>query len=133
VIHPDWNIKAKNYDADIALAILKYPIQFDGIISPVCLPLNSKKPVVGLKGSIGGWSFPEKYVLQEKPKIIKQRIENKENCLKNEKLLKTLMSNRSFCSAWDSGPGLCSGMIHNLLKLFSTNSDFFQVILEVVG
>ena len=38
IIHPDWNSNAVNFDADIAVGIMKYPIFYTDKVQPVCLP-----------------------------------------------------------------------------------------------
>jgi hypothetical protein len=36
-IHPDWRYLSEKWDADLALLVLKMPVEFTNYIQPVCL------------------------------------------------------------------------------------------------
>jgi len=38
VLHPDWNPKSDDYDADIAIIVLNKPVRFNPKVQPICLP-----------------------------------------------------------------------------------------------
>lgn len=37
-VHPDWRAFTDNYDADIAIVIMKKTVEFSQYIQPACLP-----------------------------------------------------------------------------------------------
>ena len=53
IIHPDWNSNAVNFDADIAVATMKYPIFYTNAVQPVCLP-NYNAVLIHPMGSVVG-------------------------------------------------------------------------------
>lgn len=111
IIHPDWNVETREYDADIALGILQKPLKFNDNIYPVCLPYYSKnaKDLVGYKGLVGRWGSTKNYVYGDKPIIVELPVEVDKICLKYESGLDTLMTNRTFCTGKVPGQGLCKG------------------------
>lgn len=114
IIHPEWNIQTKAYDADIALGILRKPIKFTENIRPVCLPLYSKnaKDLVGHKGYVSRWGSlsSNELLYGNKPVIVELPIEVPHICRKFESGLTNLMSERTFCSGKSLGQGLCKGV-----------------------
>ncbi|XP_028582560.2 prothrombin isoform X6 [Podarcis muralis] len=57
IIHPKYNWK-ENLDRDIALLLLKKPVEFSNYIHPVCLPTKEivqSLMLTGYKGRVTGW------------------------------------------------------------------------------
>ena len=55
-VHNDWKGEAYAYGGgDIAILTLATPVNFNTIISPVCLPPGDKRTYLGGKATISGW------------------------------------------------------------------------------
>lgn len=52
-IHPDWNANAVNFDADIAVATMKYPVFYTTAVQPICLP-NYNSVLIHPLGTVVG-------------------------------------------------------------------------------
>jgi secreted trypsin-like serine protease len=59
IVHPDWNILTQPYEADIAIAILKEPVEFSSNITNICLNSSSKPVDDLLNGTVCGWGHSE--------------------------------------------------------------------------
>lgn len=46
VIHPDWKYDDQKYDADIALLILNYPVEFSNFVQPACLTIDPEMQAI---------------------------------------------------------------------------------------
>ena len=44
ILNPAWNPKEVRFDADIAILVLRDPIEYSEVIQPVCLPNPSYSP-----------------------------------------------------------------------------------------
>jgi len=44
-LSPSWNPKDTRFDADIAILVLKNPIEYSEVIQPVCLPNPTYSPI----------------------------------------------------------------------------------------
>ncbi|KAL7742878.1 hypothetical protein ACLKA6_016243 [Drosophila palustris] len=120
-IHPDYNKQISDYDADIAVLILKDEVRFNTFIQPVCLWSGSSKTeyIVGEHGIVIGWSFDktistklpeavpnsfsslsdtESETSNSKPKVLKAPIVSNEVCFKSNTDFRNLSSNRTFCA-----------------------------------
>jgi hypothetical protein len=110
--HNDWNPFRKIYDADIALAVLAFPLELTRYIHPICLP-NPKDNSIDLtskSGLLAGWGLSEKLELSlTDPKIIEIPVISERECLKSHKHFEDIMSNRGFCTAGDLKRGACQG------------------------
>jgi hypothetical protein len=56
-IHPQWDKNSKNYDADVALAVLGRTIPFNSFVQPICLwtSTSSYEDLVGKEATVAGW------------------------------------------------------------------------------
>ncbi|XP_034490185.1 serine protease gd [Drosophila innubila] len=120
-IHSDYNRHISDYDADIAVLILKDEVRFNTFIQPVCLWSGSTKTenIVGEHGIVIGWSFDrsnsttlsqaapntfasssdaESEISNSKPKVLKAPIVSNEVCFKSNEDFRNLSSNRTFCA-----------------------------------
>ncbi|KAH8386680.1 hypothetical protein KR093_001955 [Drosophila rubida] len=113
-IHSDYNQQISDYDADIAVLILKDEVRFNTFIQPVCLWSGSSKSeyIVGEHGIVIGWSFDrtatnstqhnasnDADANNSKPKVLKAPIVSNEVCVKANADFKSLLSSRTFCAA----------------------------------
>lgn len=39
-MHPDWNYTSEVWDADLAVLVLKTPVELTSYINPICLPAD---------------------------------------------------------------------------------------------
>lgn len=53
IIHPDWNTNAVNFDADIAVATMRYPVFYTESVQPICLP-NYNAVLIHPMGTVVG-------------------------------------------------------------------------------
>jgi hypothetical protein len=53
IIHPDWSPHTTIYDADIAVATMKYPIFYTNAVQPICLP-NYNSVLIHPMGTVVG-------------------------------------------------------------------------------
>jgi hypothetical protein len=61
IIHPDWDPNEKPYTADIAIAVLKEPIELSNEIRHVCLSTSSDliQKFSRKNASVYGWGLTE--------------------------------------------------------------------------
>lgn len=45
ILNPAWNPKDTRFDADIAILVLKNPIEYSEVTQPVCLPNPTYSPI----------------------------------------------------------------------------------------
>lgn len=123
-IHPDWDYRTQDYDADIAVAVLQRTIVFNKFVKPICLWTGSSSfdDLIGSKGVVAGWGVDEnKVVTTARPKWAKIPVVTTESCLRSHSSFRTLTSERTFCageslSSRVGGSGPCNGD-SGLLKL----------------
>ncbi|XP_011859659.1 PREDICTED: serine protease 29-like isoform X2 [Vollenhovia emeryi] len=109
VIHPDY--LPTGVDADLAILILKKPVEFNPFIKPICLWSSSITlgDAVNSTGYVVGWgpdSLRGRAVGEQH--MARVTIVNQETCLRSDHLFIRLLSNRSFCAtSLEAGP--CHG------------------------
>ncbi|KRF82395.1 serine protease gd isoform X1 [Drosophila virilis] len=122
-IHSDYNKQLSNYDADIAVIILKDEVRFNTFIQPVCLWTGSSKTeyIVGENGIVIGWSFDRtnltkfskdssstfapgngaaSHASNSIPTVVRAPIVSNEVCFKANAHFRSLSSNRTFCAGF---------------------------------
>ncbi len=59
IVHPDWDTLTKPYEADIAIAILKEPVEFSSNLTNICLNSPSKpvEDFIGQNATVAGWGY----------------------------------------------------------------------------
>ena len=58
-VHPDWKPLDKSYDADIAIIVMDFPVEYSQYIRPICVwkfP-EDLDDVVGQNGTLAGLYF----------------------------------------------------------------------------
>lgn len=113
IMHDDWknNLNFRSYDADIAIAVLKNPIDFTRYIKPICLFPSRKdiKDVVNQVGRIAGWGGTTTAHLSTKnPLATKMRIVDSSECIEDDSAFAFIMSHSSICSIGNA-TGVCKG------------------------
>lgn len=111
-IHPEWNIYAESYDADIAVLSLESFIEYSDKIIPICLPPHIDVKVEQkdeLMGVVVGYGRSED---ASKHEIVPKRIEiptvTQTKCFLDNENLALLSSNRTFCAGL-KGRTPCNG------------------------
>ncbi|XP_016925265.2 serine protease gd isoform X1 [Drosophila suzukii] len=116
-IHPDFNSQLSNYDADIAVIMLKDEVRYNTFIRPACLWSGSSKAeyIVGEQGIVIGWSFDRSNRTQDQklpsgapgkkssdsqsaPKVVKAPVVGNAECFRANAHFRSLSSNRTFCA-----------------------------------
>jgi hypothetical protein len=116
IVHPDWDILTQPYKADIAIAILKEPVNFSSDITNICL--NSPlKPVdnffIGKNGTVCGWGHSEfsgsKHV--DELRAVTVPIVDQNVCNESQ-VLQKIYADTLFCAGrTDIAAGPCKGII----------------------
>lgn len=113
-IHPDWNFSTENFDADIALLFLQYPVSFTRFVQPICLP-NFNSVLIHPHGTVVGWGRSETSSTKDKqdheslPKQIEVKAVTNEVCFLEYIEFTKISSPRTFCAGW---PGRNIGPCH---------------------
>lgn len=111
VIHPDWDFKVENFNADIAIAVLAIPVKINHqFVGRVCLPLASIEEVSGT-GVVVGWGKSEAEGHHDmKPNKLEVPAVTSEQCFLTFPVLVKMSSNRTFCGGYkDGGKAPCLG------------------------
>jgi hypothetical protein len=106
VMNPGWKPNRRNYDADIAVAILQTPLTYQHNIKPICLgpETEATSEIFGLKGVVAGWGYSEEKSLNVGiPRIVEIPIINDDTCIEENDLLNYIMTYRTFCTAGNLG------------------------------
>jgi secreted trypsin-like serine protease len=108
-IHPDWNIRAERYDADIAVLVLKDKIRFGTYVQPACLPTPTTN-VFNTSGTLVGYGASETLITtnENRPKFVEIPSVDNEECLFEHLSFHFFGSKRSFC-AGEWGKKACQG------------------------
>lgn len=110
-IHDDWNHIRPSYDADISLLEFdEGEIHFNNYIRPICLWQSLFVPPV-IEAIITGWGKSEDPTTahENKPRMIKVRMQTNEKCFLDTKALVDLASSRTICAGLRSDSGVCRG------------------------
>jgi secreted trypsin-like serine protease len=108
-IHPDWDIRAQKYDADIAVLVVKNKITFGTFVQPACLPEPTTN-VFNTRGTIVGYGASENSTKtnENRPKFVEIPSIDNEKCLFEHLSFHFFGSYRSFC-AGEWGKKACQG------------------------
>lgn len=111
ILHDDWNLQTRDYDADLALlefAEDKIMISME-YIQPICLWSSEDAPPVN-RGIVTGWVKNEDLleVRSNEPKLVEVQIKTNIEC-DEEKQLLDLLSDRVFCVGSQNSSGICHG------------------------
>ncbi len=112
IVHPDWYSKDKNFAADIAIAVLKKPIEVSNVIRHVCLntPSNPIQSFAGRSGTVYGWGWTEELETVTKLRHVTVPLVDQALCNSSNPTLHRIMSDTSFCAgARDGKTGPCRG------------------------
>lgn len=113
ILHPHWinNLNLNAYDGDIAIAYLRFPVQFSKNIQPICLFPDQKNfnDVLSKEGRLAGWGGTEKSELStSNPTTTKMKITTNSECIKSDPAFAFILGHGSFC-AIGKASGVCKG------------------------
>lgn len=109
IIHEDWDVNSLQYDADLALLRFKREsIIFNLSVQPICLWSSSTMPSV-TEGIVAGWGKSEERDQEDRPKMVRVKIQSNGKCLPGQGELATYASERTFCAGLRNGSGVCNG------------------------
>jgi secreted trypsin-like serine protease len=107
-IHPDWDHESENFDADIAVLVLKDKIIFGTFVQPACLPASTTN-VFNIRGTVVGYGLTETSDTNvNRPKFVEIPSLTHIDCFWKSKTFKVAGSTRSFC-AGEQGKRACRG------------------------
>ncbi|KAK2580271.1 hypothetical protein KPH14_012519 [Odynerus spinipes] len=113
-LHPNYkgDYKDQTADSDLAVLILREPVEFSPFIKPVCLWSGSTdlRDIVGFSGYVVGWGrdeFGNPYLAE--PRMSMVPIVSQEDCLWSNAGFIAFTSNRTLCGGSRNGSGPCNG------------------------
>jgi hypothetical protein len=128
MVHPDWNVLTKPYEADIAIAILKEPVEFSSNVTNICLN-SPTKPVddnfIDQSGFVAGWGHTESsFEAVSELRTVTVPIVERDKC-KESTALRDLYSETLFCAGdikRKAGPCRGKGRKHSFHFILSFSS-----------
>lgn len=109
-IHHNWLPFNQNYDADIALIVLKHKVHFNDFVQPACMwESNDTIPVTS--GVVVGYGRNEREINENVrvPKKFQIFIHRNEECIAADVRLKAFTSDRTLCGESIYGRFICFG------------------------
>jgi hypothetical protein len=128
----NWDPQDTHYDADIAIAVLKEPLNLTNEVRHVCLntPPDPIQNLAGRESKVYGWGLTEDLEYATKLRHVKVPLVNQNWCSKTEYTtwifftkeeptkIANIMSDTSFCAgAKDGKTGPCNGIVITVLKI----------------
>ncbi|XP_047098090.1 serine protease gd-like [Schistocerca piceifrons] len=109
-LHPDYN--SNNFDADIAMIILRDPVEYTRYVLPICLwnQHSSLNHIIGQIGVVVGWGRDEHgNRVTDFPRKTNVPVVSREDCINSRKDFALITSERTFCGGFRNDTGPCSG------------------------
>ncbi|XP_012542534.2 serine protease gd isoform X2 [Monomorium pharaonis] len=109
MIHPDY-VHAASADSDLAILVLKEPIEFSSLIKPICLWFGSPnlQNIINKKGYLVGWGSDGKASYTYYPRMTRVPIVSQETCFQHNPMkFYPLISDRTFCAGELNGSSPC--------------------------
>jgi hypothetical protein len=120
IIHPDWDPEDNHYGADIAIAVLKKPMNTTKRSRQVSwnTPSNPIQNFAGRRASVYGWGLTEDHEVDTKLREVEVPLVDQKLCNSSHTDLPKIMSHTSFCAgAKDGRTGACNGNFLNFYFL----------------
>jgi hypothetical protein len=112
IVHPDWDPEDTHYTADIAIAVLKEPLNLTNKIRHVCLntPADPIESFAGKSGKVYGWGLTEDIEVDTELRHVEVPLIDQALCNSSHSDFPGIMSDTSFCAgARDNKTGPCNG------------------------
>jgi hypothetical protein len=126
IVHPDWDPEDTHYDADIAIAVLKKPVEITNKIRHVCMntPSYPIQSLAGQNAKVYGWGLTEKLETATELREVEVPLIDQALCNSSSPKLRKIMSDTSFCAgARDRKTGACNG---NVSAFFNHANEFLK-------
>ncbi|EDW81667.2 uncharacterized protein Dwil_GK10898 [Drosophila willistoni] len=108
LVHPDFSTLT-TADADIAILTMHKTVDFDDIISPICLWQESDSETVAITGSVAGWGKDENgNTMSQFPRVAQAKIVTMTECLTSWIAVQRI-TKRTLCAGNRDGSGPCIG------------------------
>ncbi|XP_068153425.1 proclotting enzyme [Drosophila tropicalis] len=108
LVHPEFSTLT-TADADIAILTMHKTVDFDDIISPICLWQESDSKTVAVSGSVAGWGKDENgNTMSQFPRVAEARIVTMAECLTSWVAVQRI-TKRTLCAGNRDGSGPCIG------------------------
>ncbi len=115
IVHPDWDPQDTHYDADIAIAVLKKPLNLTNEIRHVCLntPADPIQNFAGRESKVYGWGYTEKIFKPVRElRHVDIPLVDQALCNSSHPEFSKFMSDTSFCAGGKDGrTGACNGKV----------------------
>jgi secreted trypsin-like serine protease len=112
IIHPDWlQISAHSKDADIAVLILKEPVEYGPYVQPIC-QWEGSEDISLLENTVGtvvGWGKDKNNTISKTQKVFSLPIVAQTNWTQKNVRFRLMTSARTFCATSFDGKGPCKG------------------------
>jgi hypothetical protein len=113
IVHPDWDTLTKQYEADIAIAILEEPVEFSSNVTNICLnsPLSPvDDDFVGENGTVAGLGHTESSLEPvEELRAVTVPIVDRDECTESP-VFREIYSETLFCAGdTEQKAGPCKG------------------------
>jgi dynein heavy chain len=132
IVHPDRDIKDNRYGADIAIAVLKKPVEISNKIRHICLntPADPIQSLAGRNTQVFGWGLTKELKTVSELRHVSVPLVDQALCYNNSNPdLPKIMSDSSFCAgARDGKSGPCNG---NELLILNSEAKFYELALQV--
>ncbi|XP_070506547.1 serine protease gd-like [Chironomus tepperi] len=133
-VHPEWNIKSDDYDADIAVLVLADSAVFTKYIQPACIVHPDTNEAAIAKGVIIGYGKSEDTtkIHENIPRLLEMPIHTNQDCFIKFPLLEELSSKRTFCAGSANGAGPCNGDSGGGLFVYANGKFYLRGIVSSV-
>ncbi len=125
ITHPDWDPEDTHYVADIAIAVLKKPMEISDKVQYVCLntPSDPIQNLTERNGLVYGWGYTnEDYEIVTALRHVGVPLVDQGQC-NSSSALSRIMSDTSFCAGTKDGKtGACNGIVLFIFIKFVTNA-----------
>ncbi|XP_011866173.1 PREDICTED: serine protease gd-like isoform X2 [Vollenhovia emeryi] len=111
-IHPDYVPYSYSGDSNLAILILRSPVEFNPLIRPICLWSGSAnlENVVNRTGYVVGWGVDAiGHRDVNKLRMIRATIVSQETCNSSDTRYARFISKRTFCAGSSDDKGPCRG------------------------
>lgn len=110
IVHPDFMTKDTSFDADIAIILLKRPVQYSQYIRPLCVFSELVQHFPGETGTVIGWGKDHlEGTIKSYPSTIEMSLVSDAVCLRSHESFQYITSNRTFCAGNANWTGPCNG------------------------
>ncbi|KAK2584068.1 hypothetical protein KPH14_006515 [Odynerus spinipes] len=122
-----------NYASDIALIILKMPVEINNAVRPACVDLQSDYALLeaqrnGDSGFVAGMGITENDTYSSTLRITSMRVISNEKCRESQhRDFRKYVTYTSFCAGWANGTGVCNGDSGGGLILRRPNTTIWEV------